>query len=266
MKHFAWFFTLGIVLLMSLGMVSVSANWGVETSHNINISSMDEKFSISETSTVLLESELNQLSFYEVWIPSDASDVKVKIENHILQSELQESNIYRCNLTAFNNSSLTLINVDVSYFLPITTNEFITTLIRNVTQVNIRFDDEVIGTFTSLRNGSKLALPFHITEEESLFNVYYIIFFILLVIVIITSILYVIKKKKTVQHRVRSLESEDVLKTEYDLLKDMLKQIEKYHRSEKISDETYHKLKEHYKQQAIETMVELEKRGSKIDG
>ena len=38
----------------------------------------------------------------------------------------------------------------------------------------------------------------------------------------------------------------------------LLKDIEKRHRAKKISDDTYHKLKDHYKNEAVETMKKME--------
>jgi len=43
-----------------------------------------------------------------------------------------------------------------------------------------------------------------------------------------------------------------------NLLLSILKDIEKKHRSKDISDETYHKLKDEYKQQAVEVMKKIE--------
>ena len=44
----------------------------------------------------------------------------------------------------------------------------------------------------------------------------------------------------------------------------LLKDIEKQHRAKQISDDTYHKLKERYKQETVETMKQLEDINSKV--
>jgi hypothetical protein len=44
----------------------------------------------------------------------------------------------------------------------------------------------------------------------------------------------------------------------------LLKDLEKQHRAKKIHDDTYHKLKDHYKQQTVETMKKIEDIESKI--
>ncbi len=266
MKQKMYFYTIGFVMLAFVGLLSVSASSIIEDSHTITIRSMDEKISVSETSLVQLDIEMSILPFYEVWIPADATDIKITIEGHLLQGVKTDDNTYRCDLSTINNSTITTMDVDVSYTLPKTTNEFSTMFLRNATKVSIFFNDTSIGTFTSLKSATVFSLPLSITEESSQFNIYIIVILLILVVIVIAvSVLYVIKKRQPSQTRDRFLESEEVLKTEYELLKEMLKQIEKYHRSEKIADETYHKLKEHYKQYAIEAMAALEKIGSKIN-
>ena len=49
-----------------------------------------------------------------------------------------------------------------------------------------------------------------------------------------------------------------MLNTKKALLLSLLKDIEKQHRSEDISDDTYNKLKEEYKSQAVDVMKKLE--------
>jgi hypothetical protein len=265
MKQKMYLCTIGVVILAVFGLFSVSASGIIENSHTITIRSMDEKINVSETSLVQFDGEISLLSFYDVWIPSDATGIRIVIEDHLMQYEKIDENTYRCDLSTMNNSNLTTIGVDVSYALPYATNKFSTMFLRNVSKVDIFFNDMSIGSLASLNSGTVFSHPLSITEESSQFNMVIIILMGLVIIVIVVSVLYVIKKRKPSQARDRFLESEEVLKTEYELLKEMLKQIEKYHRSEKIADETYHKLKEHYKQYAIEAMAALEKIGSKIN-
>jgi hypothetical protein len=59
-------------------------------------------------------------------------------------------------------------------------------------------------------------------------------------------------------------ESEELLSTKKSLLMTILKDIEKQHRAKQISDDTYHKLKEQYKQEAVNAMKKLEDIGSKV--
>jgi len=45
---------------------------------------------------------------------------------------------------------------------------------------------------------------------------------------------------------------------------EILKDIEKQHRAKQISDDTYHKLKEQYKHEAVDAMKKLEDVKSKV--
>ena len=65
-------------------------------------------------------------------------------------------------------------------------------------------------------------------------------------------------EKNRISHRGKALSE---LKEEFDKV---LKDIEKKHRAKQISDDTYHKLRDQYKQEAVETMKQLEDKKSKI--
>jgi hypothetical protein len=54
------------------------------------------------------------------------------------------------------------------------------------------------------------------------------------------------------------VESEDTLTTKKTLLLSLLKDLEKQYRGKAISDETYNKIKDEYKQQAVDTMKKLD--------
>ena len=72
------------------------------------------------------------------------------------------------------------------------------------------------------------------------------------------------KKQKSPKIREAAVASEELLTTKKALLMSLLKDIEKQHRSKEISDDTYHKLKERYKQEAVEAMKQLEDMKSKV--
>ena len=80
-----------------------------------------------------------------------------------------------------------------------------------------------------------------------------------MIILIIVSFIRPSKKTKTTKKKEATAESEELLTTKKALLMEVLKDIEKQHRAEKISDDTYHKLRDQYKQEAVETMRTLEK-------
>jgi len=65
-------------------------------------------------------------------------------------------------------------------------------------------------------------------------------------------------RKQRTKAKKSIVESEETLTTKKALLLSLLKDVEKKHRSKDISDETYNKLKEEYKQQAVAVMKKLE--------
>jgi uncharacterized membrane protein len=263
MKQIFYLCTIGFVLLAGVAVFCASADDLVETTHTITITSLNERISISERSTLKLDT--GEIDFINVWVPSDATDIKVMVDDHLLQIENVDETTYQCNLSTIDLTNMTAMDVTLDYYLPSSSTTFSTTLLRESSSVTVRFNEQIIGSFGSVGPGVAISLPLTVVEaESSLFSIYIIILFVLLVIVVLVSVLFVMKKKQPSQDRTRDMESEDVLKTEYELLKEMLKQIEKYYRSQKIADETYHKLKGYYKQQAIDTMSALEKTGSKI--
>jgi hypothetical protein len=66
------------------------------------------------------------------------------------------------------------------------------------------------------------------------------------------------KKQATTKKKQTVGDSEELLSIKKTLLMEILKEIEKQHRSNKISDDTYNKLKDEYKQDAVQTMKKLE--------
>jgi hypothetical protein len=190
----------------------------------------------------------------------------VTINDQPIQYEQEEDTIYLCNLSMVNTSLRSTLDVHIGYDLPQTTHVYSTTLLRNATHIQIQCNDQALGSFIALTKGSVLSVPLSLREEASPLTLYLLMVVLIILLVIVVLLLVSRKKRQTTQSRIRTMESKEVLQTEYDMLKEMLKQIEKYHRTEKISDDVYHKLKDHYKQQAIETMVALEKTGSHIDG
>ena len=91
---------------------------------------------------------------------------------------------------------------------------------------------------------------------ESLY-IYYILIAILLIVIIVIFIYNLRLRKKPKTKEIIST-TEEVLTTKKSLLMSLLKDLEKQYRAKDISDDTYHKIKEQYKQEAVETMRKLD--------
>ncbi len=95
-------------------------------------------------------------------------------------------------------------------------------------------------------------------------NWFYTVLILLLLVLIVVLVAYAFRKQKSTKIKQTASETEELLSTKKTLLMSLLKDIEKQHRSKKISDDTYHKLKEQYKQEAVNTMKKLEDTKSKV--
>jgi len=93
--------------------------------------------------------------------------------------------------------------------------------------------------------------------EAPLSMVVIIVIFVIAVAVL-GILLFVLKRQRSRTRKSSLVESEETLSTKKTLLLSLLKDLEKQYRAKSISDETYTKLKDEYKQQAVDTMKRLE--------
>ena len=129
--------------------------------------------------------------------------------------------------------------------------------------ISVVFDQKEIFTGTNLALGATINLKLYEPTEPTL-DWYVTVFMILLIILIVVLVIYGFRKQKSAKIKEIAGESEELLSTKKTLLLSLLKDIEKQHRSKQISDDTYHKLKERYKQEAVEAMKQLEDIKSKV--
>lgn len=234
------------------------------SSHNVQLEPGDdliyvtEKISLDQTQT---NDTIRELFF---WIPTDASDIQASVNNTIIPTALHEDNLYQANLSDIKESNLISKPIELTYRLPIGLQQFSIKMLRNTSQLTISYDGDEIASGTTLVTDSSYMVSVPVESDTALFNVYTLTLTILLIILLLVSFVYGIRKKKNGKTRKRAFESQEVLSTEKTLLMDVLKKIEKLHRSEKMSDDTYHKLKGYYKQQTVEIMSQMEDTDSKI--
>ena len=122
--------------------------------------------------------------------------------------------------------------------------------------LSVTFNDEPLYQVQKVQSESSFSLRLYEPTEAPL-NITYIVIIFLLVVILITSTLLLLRKQRAKAKR-SIVESEEILGTKKALLLTLLKDIEKQHRSKTVSDDTYNKLKEEYKQQAVDVMKKLE--------
>jgi hypothetical protein len=233
-----------------------SANLINIDNHSIIINEVNNNYQIRETILVDTNQITNE-SFYYFSTPLDAEELQVIIENTVIDDIIKQDAIYKINLSNINKSNEKVV-IDAIYYMPLSTMYFNKMFLHNTSNVNLEF--EGIGIFSNslqLQDTSiKLKLAKTIVSET--YNLYIMILVFLLVIIIIVTSWYAFFRRKNGSIRNRTFESTELLEIEKTLLMNILKEIEKLHRNQKLSDDSYHKLKNYYKNQTVDIMSVIE--------
>jgi uncharacterized membrane protein len=245
-----------ICLLVAVGLMAMASEEDVNTiDHQITITTKDNSLSVIEILTIQgnTNESYNSLT---IWIQSGATEVDILINSEDPDSINQNDSEYICNISSFGIKKEDSIQVRVTYLLSKNV-EFTKKLIRATDSISVTFDQEEIFTGTNLAIGGTIDLQLYQPVEPTL-DWYITVLIILLVILIVVIGVYSLRKQKSAKIKEIAGGSEELLTTKKTLLMSLLKEIEKQHRTNQISDDTYHKLKERYKQEAVEAMKQLE--------
>jgi hypothetical protein len=172
-------------------------------------------------------------------------------------------NIYQANLSTLDIEMDSQPKLELSYSIDKNSESFKKDLLRNTSSIKVVFDDITLYTASNLMMDAGFTLSLYKPTETPL-SLYLIIGVILILILLVVVTIYALKKPKAAKTKKSVGESEELLSTKKSLLMTILKDIEKQHRAKQISDDTYHKLKEQYKQEAVNAMKKLEDIGSKV--
>ena len=224
--------------------------------HDIVISTADNALEVAETLTIHGNSNQNY-SIIKFWVQSEAEKINVIVEKNGVKYNSIDNNTYFCNISLFNIKMDSQIQLDISYTLSKDIKNFKKKMIRNTTTLTVQFDKNSILEESDLKVDTYLNLQLYKPTETPI-SWYIIISISLLIILLVVSTAYLFRKQKLSKVKEIAGESEELLNTKKLLLMSILKDIEKQHRAKQISDDTYNKLKDIYKQQALETMKKLE--------
>jgi len=192
----------------------------------------------------------------QFWIQQNARTIQITAVNEFIRYPV--GNVQVVNLSQYNISLAynTSFDVTVSYILPADAETFEQTLTYDTTSLTITFNGRELYRGESVSSGASLRLLLYSPTGAPL-NTTYILVVLVLVVILIASTLLLLKKQR--YKAKRSIhESEELLTTKKALLLSLLKDLEKQHRSKTLSDDSYNKLKEEYKQQAVEVMKKLD--------
>jgi len=249
-----------IILVTVIMPVSLGDEIGVK-SHDIEITTEDNRLSIIENINLSgLTNETNELT---LWIQQNSQDIELLIDDEEYIYYNREGNEIICNISSIRESMNIYTQVVLSYTLNKDIKEFEKTLKYTTDQISVLYDRNKIFTENNLQSDISFTLMLYKPSETPLSG-YMIMFIILLVILLIVSTFYSFRKQKAVKIKDIVNESEELLQAKKTLLMASLKDIEKQHRGKKISDDTYHKLKNYYKQQAVDAMKKLDDIESKL--
>jgi len=230
--------------------------------HQIIISKEGDAISVKESLTIGGTSNETYTTI-KFWASAEAQEVNVLVSNNEVQYEPTGNNEYIFDISSFNITKDSSIQLIITYTLNKDIEEFEKILIYNTTDLSVEFDENKIYSGENLVSGTSFTLLLYEPTETPV-SWYIIVFIVLLVILLVVSTLYSFRKQKSSKIKDIASESEELLNAKKTLLMSLLKDIEKQHRSKQISDDTHHKLKDYYKQQAVETMKRLEDIESEI--
>lgn len=247
------------ILTLSIALPMVSAyDLGVTVEQQIITISISDSGLAVEENIKVTTTAVNATSL-RFWVQQDAFDIEIlDVESGQYLSSNISGNIWECSLSEYNLSLYPEDTIDIrlTYTLPTDTKHFIKTILYDTASLSITYEEDELyrGEHNTESNSVRILLH---RPTETLVNIVYIIIIFLLVVILIASTLLLMRKQRT-KAKKSIVESEETLTTKKALLLSLLKDVEKRHRSKDISDETYNKLKEEYKQQAVDVMKKLE--------
>jgi len=244
--------------------IALATDQGTDTSnHEITISQDNNIFNVNEMLNVKGTSNESYEIIY-FWVPNNAEEIMITINDNIIDSYEKEENQLSCNITTLGIKKEDAVEIKITYNIQKCTS-FTKKVLRNTSSINIKFNEKLVFTGSYLKTDANiyLKLPEQIKTQEQDNTVYLAIIGILSILVLILFF-YSFKGKNKVKTKEIAGLSDELLKTKKNLLMSILKEIEKKHRAKQISDDTYHKLKDKYKQDAVETMKQMEDIESKV--
>jgi len=249
---------LSIIIILILSTHTVNAQNLDAINHEITITTEDDD-NLGINELIILQSNTNEsINTLDFWIQNGANNI-VFLVNGNLFTYINDETKYSINVSTMEIKIGDQITVEINYFLDKNTKNFEKKLLQNTSSITITYDNKILYSALKSAVGIQLTIPIYKTVEmpkESVF-IYYIIIAVLLIVILIIFIYSLRLRKKPKIKEIIST-TEELLTTKKSLLMSLLKDLEKQYRAKEISDDTYHKIKEQYKQETVETMKKLD--------
>ena len=246
-----------ILLLLILPSVAAVDTFDTST-HTISIKNAQAGLLVNEQISLKNNGyqPCNEIKF---WIMQNAQNIQITVNGRNQALEYTNSgNDYTCNLTQYNLA----VEVDnttsmtVTYTIPSTTEFFDKTISYRTASLTIIFNDKELFSGQQLAPQSTYHHHLYLPTGTPL-DIITIVVIIIVVILLMAITLFLLKKQRR-KRKTSITESEELLTIKKTNLLSALKEIEKQHRAKTLSDDTYTKLKDEYKQQAVDVMKKLD--------
>ena len=247
-----------IMIMLLLSTHTVNAQNLDAINHEITITTQDDD-NLGINELIILKSNTNEsINRLDFWIQNGANKI-VFLVNGTIFTYIKYETKYSLNISTMEIKIGDQITVEINYILDKNTQNFEKRLLQNTNSITITYDDKILYLALNSAVGSQLTIPLYKTvemPEESSFIYYIIIVFLLIIILVIFIYSLRLRKKPKIKEIIST--TEELLTTKKSLLMSLLKDLEKQYRAKEISDDTYHKIKEQYKQETVETMKKLD--------
>jgi len=242
----------GLLLLLMPAVIAENSDIAAsEQSVVIEGNSVEEQLSLSNTGLV----NSTSLSF---WVMQDVQSVEILIDgvsvDFFVEGNLRVVNLSSKNLSFAPGESVSVL---LSYDLPSGADSFEKRFQFPIQSYEVEYNGRILCFAESLIAGQMIDIQLSTLTPATSDSTYLIIIGALIVLLVILVVL-LLRKRKTVERREVESESSEVLKTKKELLVSLLKDLEKKHRAQDISDTTYNKVKSNFKQQAVNVMKKLD--------
>ena len=259
MKKIIGLFTLSLLVLSILFPIISASDSGITTEEQAIVMSISDKGLDVEESVLVKNIGHQNATSIRFWIQQGVQDVEIlAVESGEYLNPILSGNVRNCNLSEYNLTIEPDSSFDfrVTYTLPTGAENFEKTLQYDTTYLSITYEDNTLYQVQEAQSESSFSLQLYRPTEAPLTISYIVIIFILVVILIASTLVLLRKQRSKAKNSI--IESEETLITKKTLLLSLLKDLEKQHRSEDISDDTYNKLKDEYKSQAVDVMKKLD--------
>ena len=222
----------------------------------VNIVNTEEGLFVTEDFT-LTNIGIENITELQLWIQQEGEDIEIiATEKNAQLTPIISGNLYTCNLSAYNLSINPAVSMDFQVTYTLTADRFEQTLIYDTTLLTVTLNQQELYRGQQLSDDESIRVLLYKPTEAPLNTLYLVIVFVLVILLIALTLLSLRKQRTKVRKEIT--DSEELLSTKKAVLLSALKDIEKQYRAKSISDETYNKLKDEYKQQAVEVMKKLE--------